>query len=171
MSDNRENKHNEEPHDSEEEKYSFLQETVKEGGSDPLFENIDLDVMEKQGIDQALHAINLDEYIPYINTGTFMNPFNDQFVNPNAYRYTASRMLEEAGVAVYLGMPAIDVIMEGNTVKGVILQGEFDKFAVFAKRIVDTTQGASVCALAGKKFSWPKAYVGTLPRVGEIDIE
>ena len=29
MSDNRENKHNEEPHDSEEEKYSFLQETVK----------------------------------------------------------------------------------------------------------------------------------------------
>lgn len=53
----------------------------------------------------------------------------------------------------------------------VILQGEFDKFAVFAKRIVDTTQGASVCALAGKKFSWPKAYVGTLPRVGEIDIE
>ena len=100
-----------------------------------------------------------------------MNPFNDQFVNPNAYRYTASRMLEEAGVAVYLGMPAIDVIMEGNTVQGVILQGEFDKFAVFAKRIVDTTQGASVCALAGKKFSWPKAYVGTLPRVGEVDIE
>ena len=45
------------------------------------------------------------------------------------------------------------------------------KFAVFAKRIVDTTQGASVYALAGKKFSWPKAYVGTLPRVGEIDIE
>ena len=30
MSDNRENKHNEEPHDSEEEKYSFLQETVKD---------------------------------------------------------------------------------------------------------------------------------------------
>ena len=72
---------------------------------------------------------------------------------------------------IIIGMPAIDVIMEGNTVQGVILQGEFDKFAVFAKRIVDTTQGASVCALAGKKFSWPKAYVGTLPRVGEIDIE
>ena len=62
--------------------WKILQETVKEGGSDPLFENIDLDVMERQGIDQALHAINLDEYIPYINTGTFMNPFNDQFVNP-----------------------------------------------------------------------------------------
>ena len=30
MSDNRENKHNEGPHDSEEEKYSFLQETVKD---------------------------------------------------------------------------------------------------------------------------------------------
>lgn len=33
--------------------WKILQETVKEGGSDPLFENIDLDVMEKQGIDQA----------------------------------------------------------------------------------------------------------------------
>ena len=42
--------------------WKILQETVKEGGSDPLFENIDLDVMEKQGIDQALHAINPVSY-------------------------------------------------------------------------------------------------------------
>ena len=62
--------------------WKILQETVKEGGSDPLFENIDLDVMEKQGIDQALHAINLDEY-------KGLSPENDQsyryFMNTNLF--------------------------------------------------------------------------------------
>ena len=46
----------------------------------------------------------------------------------------------------------------------VILQGEFDKFAVFAKRIVDTTQGASVCALAGKKIQLAKGVCGNIAK-------
>ena len=151
--------------------WKIHQETVKEGGSDPVFSRIDMKRMEEEGIESALREIGLEQYVPYIDTGTFMNPFNDQYVNPNAYRYVAHRLLEEAGVQVLLGMPAVDVILEEETVKGVILLGEFEKFAVRAKRVVDTTQGASICALAGKKFGWPKAYVGTLPRVAGIEIQ
>lgn len=151
--------------------WKILQETVKEGDSDPLFSRIDMESMGEEGIEKALFKAGLKEYIPYIDTGTFMNPFNDQYVNPNAYRYTAHRVLEEAGVGVFLGMPVTDVIMNENIVSGVICQGEFEKFAVVAQRIVDTTQGAAVCALAGKRFEWTKAYMGTLPRVAGVDIQ
>ncbi len=150
--------------------WKLLWETIKEGGSDPMFEKISIQTMEEKGIRAALEEIGLNAYIPYIDTGTFMNPFNDQYVNPNAYRYIAQRELDSAGVTVYLGMPVTDVLTEKNAVTGVVLQGEFEKFAVLAKRTVDTTQGASVCAMAGKVFAHPKAYVGTLPRVSGVDI-
>lgn len=150
--------------------WKILWETVKEGGSDHFFERFSMEQMEKQGMKGVLQAAGLPEYLPYLNTGTFMNPFNDQFVNPHAYRYIAARELEKAGVRVYLGMPVTDVLMEGNRIAGVVLLGEFERFALRAKRVVDTTQGASVCALAGKKFAHPRAYVGTLPRVAGVDI-
>lgn len=150
--------------------WKILWKTVKEGGSDTFFDKFSVETMEKRGIEAALLEAQLEEYVPYIDTGSFMNPFNDQFVNPNAYRYTVAKELEEAGVCVLPGMPVVDVLMEGTTVTGVVLLGEFEKFAVLAKRVVDTTQGAGVCALAGKTFAYPKAYVGTLPRVAGINI-
>lgn len=150
--------------------WKILWETVQEGSSDPLFERISIRTMEEKGSRAALEEIGLSSYVPYLDTGTFMNPFNDQYVNPNAYRYIAQKKLDEAGVQTLLGMPVVDVLQEEGKLTGVILQGEFEKFAVLAKRIVDTTQGASLCAMAGKIFAHPKAYVGTLPRVSGVDI-
>lgn len=150
--------------------WKILWKAIKEGGSDTFFDKFSVETMQERGIEAALREAKLEEYVPYIDTGSFMNPFNDQFVNPNAYRYTATKELEDAGVEILLGMPVVDVLMEGTRVTGVVLLGEFERFAVLARRVVDTTQGASVCALAGKKFAHPKAYVGTLPRVAGIDI-
>lgn len=150
--------------------WELLWKIIKEGGSDTFFDKFSVDTMEKDGIEAALLEAGLKEYVPYIQTGTFMNPFNDQYVNPNAYRYVTMCELEKANVQVFLGMPVIDVLMEENTIKGVVVQGEFEKFAILAKRIVDTTQGASICALARKVFAHPKAYVGTLPRIAGVDI-
>lgn len=150
--------------------WEILWKTVKEGGSDTFFDKFSMETMEKRGIEATLLEAGLEEYVPFIQTGTFMNPFNDQFVNPNAYRYVVACELEKAGVQIFLGMPVVDVLMEGQTIVGVVIQGEFEKFAILTKRVVDTTQGASVCALAGKIFSHPKAYVGTLPRVAGVDI-
>lgn len=150
--------------------WELLWKIVKEGGSDTFFDKFSVETMEKRGIEAALLEAGLEEYVPFIQTGTFMNPFNDQYVNPNAYRYVAACELEKAGTQIFMGMPIVDVLMEEDTVKGVVVQGEFEKFAILAKRVVDTTQGASVCAHAGKGFAHPKAYVGTLPRVSGVDI-
>lgn len=150
--------------------WKILWKTVKEGGSDPMFERISIRTMEQEGMKAALEEIGLASYVPYIDTGTFMNPFNDQYVNPNAYRYVAQQELDLAGVHTFLGIPVVEVLQEEGRITGVILQGEFEHFAVLAKRVVDTTQGASVCAMAGKRFAHPKAYLGTLPRVSGVDI-
>lgn len=151
--------------------WELLQRTVKEGGSDTLWTRINMDTLENKGVEPALQEIGLDAYIPYIETGTYMNPFNDQYINSNAYRYAAQCMLEEAGVEILIDMPVIDVLLEGNKVSGIVIQGEFEKFAILAKVVVDTTQQAIVCAFAGKTIAHRKIYMGTLPRVSGVDIE
>lgn len=150
--------------------WKILQGIIKESGSDPFWGRINMDILENKGIYSALAEMGVKEYLPYIDTGTYMNPLNDQYINPHAYRDVASSMLKESGVQVLLGMPVIDVVREGDEIQGVVVQGEFQKYVVRAKRIVDTSQNAMVCAHAGKVFTHPRAYLGTLPKVANVDI-
>jgi hypothetical protein len=41
-----------------------LHRALAEGQSDPLWTRLDMDLMEKEGIPAALHAAQVDEYIP-----------------------------------------------------------------------------------------------------------
>lgn len=151
--------------------WEILQAAVAEGQSDPLFTRIDYDLMDKQGINAALEKADLKEYIPYSRPDSWMNAFNDQYVNPNAYRYVSLKLLDEAGVQVLYQMPVIDAVVEGGTIRGVVVQGENGmKYTILARRIVDTSQSATVSACAGNPFPHTKGYMGTLVRVGGIDI-
>ena len=152
--------------------WEILQKTLKEGQSDPLYSSIDLDLLAREGIPAALHKVDLDLYIPYSYPGpNTLGAFNDQYVNPNAYRYVALTLLKEADVQVLYQMPVIAAIMKENTVSGVIIQGENgQKYRVDAKRIVDTTQSASVCTCAGSVFQFSQGYMGTLVRVAGVEI-
>jgi len=150
--------------------WELLRRTLAQGQSDPLWTQLDMELMEREGIPAALRAAQLDEYVPYCNTGTFMNPFNDQYIDPNAYRYAAQEMLDEVGVPVLFEAPVIDVLMKEQTVTGVVIQAFFRKFAVLAERVVDTTQNGALSAMAGHLFAYPRAYMGTLPRVANVDI-
>jgi FAD dependent oxidoreductase. len=150
--------------------WEILERAVEEGGSDTFWSRVDMGILEREGVQLALVKMGLKAYVPYIETGTFMNPFNDQYINPGAYRYVAQRMLDEAGVDVLIDMPVIDAIIEGNKVAGVVIQGEFEKFAVMGDATVDATQQAQVCALAGKRIAHRKVYMGTLPRVAGVDV-
>lgn len=151
--------------------WEILNKALAEGQSDPLFTRIDYDLMAREGIPAALHKADLDPYIPYSKSDSWMNAFNDQYVNPNAYRYVSLKLLQEAGVEILYQMPVIDALLDGNAVRGVVVQGENGtKYAIEAKRVVDTSQSASVCTFAGKPFPHSNAYMGTLVRVGGVDI-
>lgn len=151
--------------------WEILTKTVGQGQSDPMWSRISMNTLDEKGIAPALEEIGMDAYVPYCETGTFMNPFNDQYVNPNAYRYVSHLLLEEAGVRLLLEAPVIDTLVkDDNTVYGVVIQSVFQKYAILSKRIVDTSQNAVVCAHTGRSFPFPKAYMGTLTRVGGIDV-
>lgn len=151
--------------------WEILNKTLAEGQSDPLFTTIDYDLMAREGIQAALKKAHMEPYIPYSKPDSWMNAFNDQYVNPNAYRYVSLRLLDEAGVQVLYQMPVIDVLMNGNTVTGVVAMGENGtKYVIRAKRIVDTSQSATVCTHAGHPFPHSQGYMGTLVRVGGVDI-
>ena len=138
--------------------WEILQAAVAEGQSDPLFTRIDYDLMDKQGINAALEKADLKEYIPYSRPDSWMNAFNDQYVNPNAYRYVSLKLLDEAGVQVLYQMPVIDAVVEGGTIRGVVVQGENGmKYTILARRIVDTSQSATVSACAGNPFPTRRA--------------
>ena len=48
--------------------------------------------------------------------------------------------------------PCVDVIMEGKTVKGVIVENKSGRGAILADRIVDATGDGDVAALAGAAY-------------------
>ena len=151
--------------------WEILNLAVAEGQSDPLFSKIDYRLMEEEGIDAALRKADLEPYIPYSRPDSWMNAFNDQYVNPNASRYVALKLLEEARVQILYQMPVIDAILEGKALKGVIVQGENgSKYEILARRIVDTSQSAVVSTCAGNPFPHSNGYMGTLVRVSGIDI-
>ena len=61
-------------------------------------------------------------------------------------------MMEEAGVQVLLHTMVVDTVMEGNTVRGVIIEGKSGREAIMANTVIDTTGDADVAALAGAGF-------------------
>lgn len=62
------------------------------------------------------------------------------------------RMMEEAGVQVLLNVMVVDAVMEGNTVKGIIIEGKSGREAIAAKTVIDTTGDGDVAAFAGANF-------------------
>ena len=74
--------------------WEILNKTLAEGQSDPLFTTIDYDLMAREGIQAALKKAHMEPYIPYSKPDSWMNAFNDQYVNPNSYRYVSLRLLD-----------------------------------------------------------------------------
>ncbi|MDR1971961.1 MAG: FAD-dependent oxidoreductase [Treponema sp.] len=61
-------------------------------------------------------------------------------------------MMEEAGVHVLLHVMAVETVREGNTVKGVIIEGKSGREAILAKTVIDATGDGDVAAKAGANF-------------------
>lgn len=68
------------------------------------------------------------------------------------FKELAFEMMEEAGVQVLLHTMVVDTITEGNTLKGVIIEGKSGREAIMADVVIDTTGDADVAARAGANF-------------------
>ncbi len=61
-------------------------------------------------------------------------------------------MMEEAGVEVLLHTMVVDAVMEGSTIKGVIIEGKSGREAILAKTVIDTTGDGDVSKYAGADY-------------------
>ena len=61
-------------------------------------------------------------------------------------------MMEEAGVKLLLHTLAVDAIMDGNNIKGVIIESKSSREAILAKVVIDCTGDGDVAFYAGEGF-------------------
>jgi ribulose 1,5-bisphosphate synthetase/thiazole synthase len=93
------------------------------------------------------------------------NPTTD----PEATKFMMDEMIAEAGVNVVLHSWATDVVMEGNTVRGVVFESKSGRQALLAKVVVDATGDGDIFAAGGAAFEQRLHAIGLVHRMGNVD--
>lgn len=78
--------------------------------------------------------------------------FRYQILDTEKFKYIADRMVQEAGIVPLLHCHTVDVIMDGNTVTGVVTESKSGRQAILAKRVIDATGDADVAVRAGAPY-------------------
>ncbi|MCL2832402.1 MAG: FAD-dependent oxidoreductase [Treponema sp.] len=93
-------------------------------------------------------------------------------VDVEMYKYMAHCMLRDAGVTTMLNTRAVDVIKEGQSVKGIVAESHQGCEAVMGKMFIDATGFGDICARSGALFTEPNDYaVVNSMGVGGVDID
>ena len=75
-----------------------------------------------------------------------------ELLDADMFKYVADRLVQEAGIIPILHCFTVNVIMEGNTIKGVITESKSGRQAILAKRIIDATGDADIACHAGAPY-------------------
>lgn len=100
-----------------------------------------------------------------------------QIINPERLKTVLLRMLMEAGVSLRLYSFASDAVMDGNKIKGVILESKSGREAVLAKIVIDATGDGDIAAKAGAPYFKGRENDGRMQpatimfKVAGVDVE
>lgn len=112
--------------------------------------------------------------------GDGKNDFNGgqrQIINPERLKTVFMDMLVEAGVDLMLYTMASEPIMEGDTIKGVIVQSKNGREAILAKIVIDATGDGDIAARAGAPYLIGRETDGKMQpatlmfKVAGVDVE
>lgn len=97
-------------------------------------------------------------------------------VEPEAVKTVALEMLQEAGVEVMFYTFCSDVVMEGDELKGIIIESKAGREAILAKTIIDCTGDADVAFRSGVPCEYGNEIGGVQPPtlmfcLGGVDTE
>jgi ribulose 1,5-bisphosphate synthetase/thiazole synthase len=70
-------------------------------------------------------------------------------LDAESFKFVADTLVEEAGVVPMLHRLFVAPIMEGNTIKGVIVESKAGREAILAKRVIDATGDADIAHRVG----------------------
>jgi hypothetical protein len=68
------------------------------------------------------------------------------------FKYVADRLIEEAGIEPVLHCLAVEAVMEGGVIQGIITQSKSGRQAILAKRVIDATGDADIACRAGAPY-------------------
>jgi hypothetical protein len=88
-------------------------------------------------------------------TPDFRIGYSFSLVDPDYWGLMIFEMMEENGVHLQLHSLAVDVLKEGDAVKGVIVENPSGRQAVLGKVVVDCTGEGFVSAMAGAPYEQP----------------
>jgi hypothetical protein len=75
-----------------------------------------------------------------------------ELLDADMFKVVADRLVQEAGIVPVLHCFAVDVIMEGRIVKGIITESKSGRQAILTKRIIDATGDADIAYRAGAPY-------------------
>lgn len=96
--------------------------------------------------------------------------------DPEAFKELAADLMREAGVEILNYTWIVDPIMEGERIKGVVVQNKSGRQAILAHSVVDTTGDADVAAAAGADYVKGREQdskmrpMSVLFRIGGVDV-
>ena len=86
--------------------------------------------------------------------GSTKEPQSDsEALDAEMFKVVADKMVLEAGARPLLHAMAVDVIMDGNIIKGIIIESKSGRQAILAKRVIDATGDADIAARAGAPYT------------------
>ena len=68
------------------------------------------------------------------------------------FKYVADNLVQEAGITPLLHCLAVEAIIEGDSIKGIITQSKSGRQAILAKRVIDASGDADIAHLAGAPY-------------------
>jgi len=82
--------------------------------------------------------------------GARQEPQSDSLaLDAEMFKVVADSMVQEAGIVPLLHCLAVDVIMEGNAIRGIITESKSGRQAILARRVIDATGDADIAYRAG----------------------
>ncbi|MCJ7649822.1 MAG: FAD-dependent oxidoreductase, partial [Candidatus Lokiarchaeota archaeon] len=75
-----------------------------------------------------------------------------EILDTELFKYVLDELIQEAGIRPLLHCNAVQVIMDGDTIKGIITESKSGRQAILAKRVIDATGDADIAYYAGAPF-------------------
>ena len=93
----------------------------------------------------------------------------DPTTDPEITKLVMDEMVQEAGVKMFFHCWVADVVMDGNAVRGVVLESKAGRQAMLAKVVVDASGDGDVFAAAGAEHEQRLHAIGLVHRLGNVD--
>ncbi len=75
-----------------------------------------------------------------------------QVLDTEKFKFIADQLVQETGIVPLLHCHTVDVLLEGDTIRGVVTESKSGRQAILAKRVIDATGDADIACRAGAPY-------------------